>query len=414
MIDLSTFYNSKFKLLEYLWHEEINENNEAVIKKSQDEMANELGYSKHTINDKIKELKEEGFLTYDKGKYKITDLGYKSIGAMCKGKHELKASKYQCISLFAGVGGIDYGFEHAGFKTVYANEFDPKAVHTYELNHDIKVDCRDIHEVVKDLEEGKDPFNNQDFNILLAGFPCQAFSIAGYREGFEDKKGRGGLFFEIVKIIHYKKPEIVFLENVKNLRGHDNGKTFSIIIEALEAEGYHVKHEVLNSMDYGNVPQNRERIYIVAFRDKAKCDKFQMPTPIKLEKGLDQIIDYHTKLDDKFYYTDKFLHYDELLESINRKDTLYQWRRRYVRENKSNVCPTLTANMGTGGHNVPLVLTDHGIRKLTPKECFGFQGFPQKFTLPDDLSNSYLYKQAGNSVSVSVIERIAKQILKVL
>ena len=415
-IDLSIFMNERFFLLEYLDSKEIHINGEAVVKVSQDEMADALKMSKHSINTYIKDLKNQGCIKDIplNGKYIITNKGHMILEYLLKFKKEEKASKYNCASLFAGVGGIDLGFEKNGFKIVYANEFDPKAVHTYEYNSELKVDCRDIHEVVHDLENNIDPFEGKKIDIILAGFPCQAFSIAGYREGFEDKKGRGGLFFEIMKIAKIKKPEVIFLENVKNLVSHDHGKTFQIIKDALESEGYHIKKDVLNSMTYGNVPQNRERIYIVAFKDKNKRDKFEFPLPIELETRLSDVIDYKHKVDDKYYYNENFIHYDEIKDQITNKNSVYQWRRTYVRENKNHVCPTLTANMGMGGHNVPLVLTDYGIRKLTPNECFALQGFPKTFKLPEDISMSYLYKQSGNSVSVSVIERIAKEILKVL
>lgn len=313
----------------------------------------------------------------------------------------------KCASFFAGVGGIDLGFEMAGFETTYANEIDKNATKTYENNFNIKVDNRDIKEVVNDLVHGKDVIGNID--ILLAGFPCQAFSIAGYRQGFLDDKGRGNLFFDVMEIVNIKKPKIIFLENVKNLVSHDKGNTFKVITESLENCGYHIRHKVLNSMEYGNVPQNRERIYIIAFLDKKMADNFSWPDKIELTNSLDKVIDYH-KQDDKFYYTaDNFSKYNEVKDVINKKNTVYQWRRVYVRENKNNVCPTLTANMGTGGHNVPLIYTDEGIRKLTPRECFSLQGFPQDYKLPI-MANSHLYKQAGNSVSVTVIYRIAKQI----
>lgn len=190
---------------------------------------------------------------------------------------------------------------------------------------------------------------------------------------------------------------------------HDSGKTFQTILKELSELNYYVKYKILNAKDYGNSPQNRERIYIVAFTKKQTFEKFVFPDPIPLKKQIENVL---TKdiVDNKFYYTsEKYKFYSLLEESINKKNTIYQWRRKYVRENKSNVCPTLTANMGTGGHNVPLILTDHGIRKLTPRECFLFQGFPEKFILPD-IANSHLYKQAGNSVCVSVISRIAKNI----
>ena len=166
-----------------------------------------------------------------------------------------------CASFFAGVGGIDKGFELGGdFHTVYANEYDPYPVKTYQENFNLDVDCRDIREVK--------PEDVPNCDVILAGFPCQAFSIAGYRKGFEDEKGRGTLFFEVLRIVHEKRPRVVFLENVKNLVGHDGGNTFSTILNSLEEEGYHVKYKVLNAMEYGDIPQNRERIYIVGFLDE--------------------------------------------------------------------------------------------------------------------------------------------------
>lgn len=311
-----------------------------------------------------------------------------------------------CASFFAGAGGIDIGFERAGFEIVYANEIDPYPVKTYELNFKVKVDCRDINQVQND--------EIPDFDIMLAGFPCQAFSVAGYRQGFNDEKGRGVLFFQLARIFSAKRPKAVFLENVKNLVSHDHGKTFRIIVEALESEGYHIKYQVLNTKDYGNIPQNRERIYIAGFSDEKAYKEFEFPKPIELTTKLSDLIDFESKLEEKYYYTaQNFSHFDQLEKSMTRSDTVYQWRRVYVRENQSNVCPTLTANMGTGGHNVPLVLTKHGFRKLTPYECFRLQGFPQDFRLPN-IANCYLYKQAGNAVSVSVVERIAENIKQAL
>lgn len=312
----------------------------------------------------------------------------------------------KCASFFAGVGGIDLGFENTGyFDVVYANEIDEYPVKTYEANSKIKVDCKDIHEV----KSSEIP----DFDVMLAGFPCQAFSVAGYRKGFDDEKGRGTLFFELVRIFKEKKPQIVFLENVKNLVGHDNGNTFAVILDELKKEGYHVKYAVLNAMEYGNIPQNRERIYIAAFKDKEVYKNFEFPMPIPLKKKLTDIIDYKNKLDEKYYYTEgkyKGDIYEQLVAAMDDEKAIYQWRRKYVRKNKSGVVPTLTANQGEGGHNVCLVKTPHGIRKMTPHECFNTQGFPKKFKLPADMSDGRLYKQAGNSVCVAVIERIAEQI----
>ena len=223
------------------------------------------------------------------------------------------------------------------------------------------------------------------------------------------------MFFELARILEEKKPPIIFLENVKNLVSHDDGNTFAVISDTLEQLGYHIKHFVLNACNYGNIPQTRERIYIVGFRDKEHYKNFECPKPIKLETKLRDIIDFEGKQDEKYYYTEQCPFYDKLVESMHRCDTCYQWRRVYVRENKSNLCPTLTANMGTGGHNVPLIRTYSGeFRKLTPRECFNLQGFPQDFILPQKLCGSALYKQAGNSVVVTVIQRIAEEIKKAI
>ncbi len=316
----------------------------------------------------------------------------------------------KCASFFAGVGGIDLGFENTNeFDVIYANEIDSYPVRTYEMNSNIKVDCRSIN----DVKVNEIP----DFDVLLAGFPCQAFSVAGYRKGFEDEKGRGTLFFELIRIIKVKKPKIVFLENVKNLVGHDNGNTFAVILDELQKEDYHIKYAVLNAMEYGNIPQNRERIYIVAFKDINEYRNFEFPLPIPLKKKLSDIIDFEGKVDEKYYYTEgkyKGDIYEQLVKAMDDENAVYQWRRKYVRKNKSGVVPTLTANQGEGGHNVCLIKTRYGIRKMTPHECFNTQGFPENFKLPNDMADSRLYKQAGNSVCVSVINRIAEKIAEAI
>ena len=222
----------------------------------------------------------------------------------------------KCASFFAGVGGIDKGFELAGFETIYANEIDKYASKTFNANFSsVKLDTCDI----KDLDENVDI---PDFNILLGGFPCQAFSVAGYRQGFNDKKGRGNLFFDLIRIIKAKQPEVVFLENVKNLIGHDNGNTFDIINRSLELEGYYVKAMVLNTSQYGNLPQTRERIYLVCFKDKKQYHKFCFPKPIKLDKTLKDLIDFDSKQDEKFYYREgKCKFYDKLKEGVVNSNT---------------------------------------------------------------------------------------------
>lgn len=316
---------------------------------------------------------------------------------------------YKICSLFAGVGGIDLGFLNTKkCEIVYANEFDKYATQTYEMNFKNKVDCRDIHEVKID--------EIPDFDIMVGGFPCTSFSVAGYRKGFNDDK-TGDLFFEMERIFKAKKPRVIFLENVKNLVGHDYGKTFATIIDRLEKAGYKnkISFQVLNACEYGNIPQNRERIYIVAFKNKKDYEKFKMPMPIPLTRTIKDVFDFKNKVDEKYYYTAgkyKENMYNMLVESMKDDDTVYQWRRKYVRKNQSNLVPTLTANMGEGGHNVPLIKTKYGIRKLTPIECFYAQGYPKKYKLPAKMSDAKLYKQAGNSVAVPVIERIAENIIE--
>ena len=304
---------------------------------------------------------------------------------------------------FAGVGGIELGFEQAGFDIVWSNEIDEKAGVTFEANHKAHIVIEDINNI--------DSKSVPNVDVIVGGFPCQAFSIAGYRKGFEDE--RGEVFFQLARIIKDKMPRIIFIENVKNLLGHDKGNTYKVIKETLESYCYNLKTMILNASEYGNIPQNRERIYIIGFREEADLNNFRSIEPIILETKLSDIIDYNEKVDDKFYYTkENCFFYETLKDEITRTDTLYQWRRVYVRENKSNLCPTLTANMGTGGHNVPLLLTKYGIRKLTPKECFLLQGYPKEFIIPNNLAQSHLYKQAGNSVVVPVIRRLATEIMR--
>ena len=316
---------------------------------------------------------------------------------------EKKDKNLRLAGLFAGVGGIELGFSQAGFIPVVANEIDNRASETYRANHNHELITKDINEL--------DATDLPNFEILTGGFPCQAFSVAGYQKGFKDP--RGNVFWEIIRLIQHHEPNVVFLENVKNLGSHDGGKTLRIIREALNQNGYHVTAKVLNSNKYGGVPQNRERIYIVGFRKKTDFRNFEFPGQLKKKPNLRNFIDFEKEVAEEFYYEDRYM-YSKLASAMKSQETVYQWRRQYVRENKSGECPTLTANMGTGGHNVPLVLTDYGIRKLTPRECFNLMGFPKNFRLPKEMANSHLYKQAGNAVVVPVIRRIAENIFATL
>lgn len=314
---------------------------------------------------------------------------------------------FKFIDLFAGIGGFRIAMQNVGGKCVFTSEWDENAKKTYRANFGETP----FGDITKERTKNYIP---DDFDVLCAGFPCQAFSIAGNRKGFHDT--RGTLFFDLEKIIETKRPKVVFLENVKNLVSHDKGNTFKIILEILEEKlGYTVYKKVLNSATYANVPQNRERIFIIAFDSKQvpNHENFKFPSKIPLTRTIHDILE-NGKQADYLYYKKNHQYYPELTKTITSKNTIYQWRRVYVRENKSNVCPTLTANMGSGGHNVPLILDDYGIRKLTPKECFAFQGYPvERYILPN-VANGRLYMQAGNSVTTTLIERIASQIIQVL
>lgn len=317
-----------------------------------------------------------------------------------------KDYQFKFIDLFAGIGGFRIAMQNAGGRCIFTSEWNVDAQKTYFANFG-EIPFGDITK-----QEIKDYIPN-NFDVLCAGFPCQAFSIAGYRKGFTDT--RGTLFFDLEQIIETKRPKAIFLENVKNLISHDEGRTFKVMLDIIENKlGYKVFYKVLNSMTHANVPQNRERIFIVGFDPKQveHCDDFQFPMEEELTNNIHDILEKGKK-DSNFYYKESHQYYPELSKTMRSKDTLYQWRRVYVRENKSNVCPTLTANMGSGGHNVPLILDDYGIRKLTPRECFSFQGYPQNFILPN-VANSKLYMQAGNSVTTTLIEKIGIEIIKIL
>ena len=365
------------------------------------------GVSEHYKNDAIKIL--DNFVEYKQGD-NISIVAENALQQLLFEVENVpfptpKDYTFKFIDLFAGIGGFRLALQNVGGKCIYTSEWDDVAKKTYRENFG-EIPFGDItKEYVKN-------YIPKEFDILCAGFPCQAFSIAGNRKGFADT--RGTLFFDVEKIIEKHRPKVVFLENVKNLVSHDERKTFKIIIETLEKKlRYKVFSSVLNSMTHANIPQNRERIFIIAFDPKQvpNYNNFEFPKKIKLTKSIHDIIE-NGKQEDIYYYPEDHQYYAQLEKAMTSKNTVYQWRRVYVRENKSNVCPTLTANMGTGGHNVPLIKDNYGIRKLTPRECFSFQGYPQNYILPS-IANSRLYMQAGNSVTTTLIERIANEIIKI-
>jgi DNA (cytosine-5)-methyltransferase 1 len=297
------------------------------------------------------------------------------------------------IDLFAGVGGMHLAFPG---KCVFANDSDLFCKITYDANFTPHI----TPGTIESIESSSLP----DFDFLIGGFPCQPFSIAGYQEGFNDRHGRGNVFYKIADILEVKKPVGFLLENVSNLQGHDGGNTFRTMLGILDDKGYEVHFKVMNTKHYGNLPQNRARIYIVGFR-KSSNVKFVFPQPLPLNTSVSELLEHD--VDNKYYYEGKPL-YDYLKDEVY-PGGVYQWRRKYVRRNAENISPCMTANMGGGGHNVPIIHDGIGIRKLTPRECFRLQGFPDSFILPK-IADSRLYKQAGNSVSVPVIRAIANNI----
>jgi DNA (cytosine-5)-methyltransferase 1 len=313
-----------------------------------------------------------------------------------------KQPRLKMIDLFAGTGAFTLAFENTqDVEIVFSNDMMDCSKKIYDENFEHTLTLKDLNEIKNEEIPPHD--------ILTGGFPCQPFSIAGYQEGFKDE--RSNVFWKILSIVDYHQPKCIILENVKNLLSHDNKKTFQTIKENFEKRGYYICFNILNTREITGIPQNRERIYIVCFKSKEVFDKFNLNFP-KIEKR--PICDFLEKdIPSKYYYTEKSSTWNLLKESVVKKDTIYQYRRVYVRENKSNECPTLTANMGTGGHNVPIILDDNGIRKLTPRECFHFQGFPSSYKLPK-LSDCNLYKLAGNAVSLPVIQLIANRIIPLL
>jgi len=307
-------------------------------------------------------------------------------------------------SLFSGIGGIDLGFMQAGFEIVWANEFDRDAARTYRHNfgneHLLEIDIRKV-----------DVATIPDFDVLVAGFPCQPFSILGKQRGFEDS--RGMLFYEIERVVKAKRPQVIFLENVANLIEHDDGKTFLTVYNTLVPYGYSFRYRVMDAIDYGNVPQHRTRIFIVAFLDNDKCERFEFPEKLKRTTKLNDIINRSEKHDNSYYYTEANEYFEDLNRVAKDKQALYRIFENGVSAKPYYVCPTLVASMGAFMHRVPVLRDDYGIRMITPYECLTLQGFPKDFRFLK-IPIASAYKQCGNSVVVPVIRRIAENIMKVL
>jgi len=309
-------------------------------------------------------------------------------------------SKYKMIDLFAGTGAFTLAFQETGrVEVVFANDMVEQSKKIYDAqNYGHQLTLADLNSL--------DVTTIPAHDILTGGFSCQPFSVAGNRLGFEDP--RSNVFWKILEIIDHHQPRAVVLENVKNLVTHDDSKTFEVIKSSLEERGYNLTYKVLDTAKITGVPQHRERIYIVGLKSDTP---FSLDFDLVPKNTIESVL--QTDVADKYYYTESSSTWPLVSEAVTATNTIYQYRRVYVRENKSNECPTLTANMGSGGHNVPLVRDAKGIRKLTPRECFSFQGFPSSYVLPA-LADSHLYKLAGNAVSVPVVRLVARRLVDLL
>ncbi|MBN1808502.1 MAG: DNA (cytosine-5-)-methyltransferase [Planctomycetes bacterium] len=320
-------------------------------------------------------------------------------------------------SLFAAIGGFCKAFQQHCADILWANEKDRFAAETFRLNFP---DIHYIEKPVEDLSVHGDRLAPVD--VLTAGFPCQAFSIAGEKKGFKDP--RGLLFLHIIRIVREfgkNKPKILLLENVKNLKAHDKGRTFKRIQAEIQRAGYwfsDANARILNTADYTDIPQNRERVFMVAMSQShfpANTFVFPDPLPDGKLRSVRSFLDLQTKPDDAFYFTPESQYYELFRDEIEKggREHIYQLRRSYVRKNMSDMCFTLMANMGEGGHNQPVIKDRWGIRKLTPRECARLQGYEDTwFKIPPSLSNTQVYKQIGNSVTVAMVARLAERIVR--
>jgi DNA (cytosine-5)-methyltransferase 1 len=297
------------------------------------------------------------------------------------------------IDLFAGIGGIRLGFEHVGGECVFTSEWNESAQKTYQANFG-EIPYGDITKI--------EPEEIPPFDMLLAGFPCQPFSQAGLKKGFGDT--RGTLFFDIVRILSHHKPSVVFLENVRNLAGHDKGNTLKVILSTLEGLGYTVFHKILNARDFG-LPQNRARIYIIGFLNNVH---FEFPEAPQKETRLGDILE--TSVSEKYTIS------DTLWSGHQRRKKEHRERGNgfgySLFDKESEYTSTISARYYKDGSEILIKQEGKNPRKLTPREAARLQGFPEDFIIP--VSDAQAYKQFGNSVAVPVIKALAEKILATL
>jgi len=330
---------------------------------------------------------------------------------------EPKNPKFKFIDLFAGIGGFRMALQNLGGKCVYTSEWDEQAKKTYQANFG-EVPFGDI------TKEETKKFIPDGFDVLCAGFPCQAFSIAGRRGGFEDT--RGTLFFDVAEIIKRKQPKAIFLENVKGLFNHDRGKTLKTILNVLREDlGYFVPDpQILNAKDFG-VPQNRERIFIVGFRKDLGINEFTYPEPTGKKVCFDDVKEENV-VSVKYYLSDTYL--NTLIAHKKRHESKGNGFGYEIISDKGTANAVVCGGMGrernlvyddrledfTPVTNIKGEVNRQGIRKMTPREWARLQGFPDSFLINEIVSDAAAYKQLGNSVAVPAIQATAKKIIETL
>ena len=295
--------------------------------------------------------------------------------------------------------------------TSWAVELDPHACATYRSNFPA---VRLLEKSVTDVHVDADGLAPVD--ILHAGFPCQSFSQAGERQGFNDPRGR--LFFEIIRIIEEfgeNRPAVLVLENAPFLQYGEGGAWFLELQKAIQRAGYWFRPEnsrELSAFELTALPQQRVRLYMVAFSmAHFRSGRFTFPeVQDGRPKDLNAYIDFGGQIEPAYYLPKDNRYFEMISTAVSDRGCIYQLRKYQVRAKEPGVCPTLTANMGQGGHNVPFIMNGHGLRKLTEQECLRLQGFPDEFAFPDDVPRAKRYTQAGNAVAVPMAELIAERI----
>ena len=327
--------------------------------------------------------------------------------------HMGEAKKITAGALFSGIGGFCRGFAKHGIETRWAVDWDEHASKTYKRNH---ANVVHLNADIRDISANNPSITPVD--VLHAGFPCQSFSQAGRRLGFDDERGQ--TFFEIIRLVRElgaQRPKVLVLENSPFLRLGNGGEWYLRVQNEVRKAGYWFSEsnaQVLSTFDHTNLPQKRSRLFMIAWSTEHFWDgSFRWPTPLaSTSKSLGGFVGFDDNVSED-YYLPRDNKYYKMIKGLRTEDhEIYQLRKYIVRPKVKGVCPTLTANMGKGGHNVPFVFTPNGLRKLTETECARLQGFDESFVFPDDVPRHSRYTQIGNSVAPPIAEVIAKAIVR--